>query len=97
MDKIDLKKLEVAHSPGIYWGGGYNGEYAKYEREFPPAYPYTNKTEDDGQRYVKGEDGYWYDPNARETGRAVLCCTGDLMCEPKQTRTGGSFYRRHLP
>lgn len=84
MEKKDLKKLDVAHSPGIYWGGGYNGEYAKYEKAFPYAYPYTNKIEDDGPRYVKSEDGYWYNPNARETGRAVLCCTGDLMCEPKQ-------------
>jgi len=84
MKKRVLNKMDVAHSPGIYWGGGYNNEYAKYEQGFPFAYPYTNKTENDAPRYVMGDDGYWYNPNAKETGRAVLCCTGDLMCEPKQ-------------
>ncbi|MBR5342747.1 MAG: CapA family protein [Oscillospiraceae bacterium] len=70
--------------PGVFWGGGYKDEYAKYERAFPFAFPYANRMEDDRIRYVRGEDGYWYDPEAEETGRALLSFTGDLMCEQRQ-------------
>lgn len=84
MSAYDLQELENKRSTGIMWGGGYNGEYEKYETAFPFAFPYQNPVEEDGARYVQGEDGYWYNPQAKEIGRAVLCCTGDLMCEPQQ-------------
>ena len=73
------------NSIGIMWGeNSYNMQYLKYEHSFPHAYPYTRKKDSTKGRYIKGDDGYWYNPNAKESGKAVLLCTGDLMCEPKQ-------------
>lgn len=72
------------NNSGILWGGGYNEEYLKYEHNFPYAFPYTRATGENEPRYIRGEDGYWYNPNANEIGKAVLLCTGDLMCEPQQ-------------
>ena len=73
--------------PGVFWGGGYKEEYAKYERAFPFAFPYANRTEDERVRFVRGEDGFWYNPEAEETGHALLSFTGDLMSEPRQQQT----------
>lgn len=63
----------------------YDKKYEKYETSFPPAFPWNREGKVDVPRYVMGEDGYWYDPQARSTGKALLSCTGDLMCEPRMT------------
>lgn len=90
----DLKKLREQPSSGVFWGSDYN-KYAEYETAFPFGFPYINDTEEEGPCYVMGEDGFWYNPAAAESGRAMLCCTGDLMCEPRQHaayRYGNSYY-----
>ena len=87
VENKSLKYYLDQNMPGVFWGGGYQEEYAKYERAFPFAFPYANRVEDDHVRYVRGEDGWWFDPEAEETGRALLSFTGDLMCEPKQQNT----------
>lgn len=95
MEKYNLSELSDKACPGVYWGGGYNDDYAQYESEFPYVFPYVNDKEDDGPRYILGEDGYWYNPSAKDTGRALLCCTGDIMCEPRQHRAyryGNNYY-----
>ena len=63
----------------------YNSEYEVYEHNHPLAFPWNKKEREDVARYVRGDDGYWYDPEANETGRALISCTGDLMCEPRMT------------
>ena len=95
MAKYNLDELRKMPSPGVFWGGGYKNEYAKYETALPYGFPYINDTEEEGPRYVMGEDGFWYNPAAAESGRAMLCCTGDLMCEPRQHaayKYGNSYY-----
>ena len=74
---------------------GYNKEYYQYEKDFPVGFPWNNSKKEDIPRYEKGEDGYWFDRNARDTGRALLSFTGDLMCEPAQCRVhryGDSYF-----
>lgn len=74
---------------------GYDPENYEYEHEFPMAFPWKQAPKEDLPRYIKGEDGYWYDPKARETGRGLLSFTGDLMCEPAQCRVhryGDSYF-----
>lgn len=95
MAKYCLSELAGKSCPGVCWGGGYDDEYAKYETEFPYVFPHANSREEEGPRYILGQDGYWYDPSAKDTGRALLCCTGDIMCEPRQHRAykyGNSYY-----
>lgn len=65
---------------------GYDPQNAKYERDFPMAFPWNRPKKEDEPRYIWGGDGYFYDPSARNTGRALLSFTGDLMCEPAQCR-----------
>jgi len=84
MSANNLEELSKKRSVGVMWGGGYNPEYEKYETAFPFAFPYSNPVEDNDARFILGDDGYWYNPKAEQSGRAVLCCTGDLMCEPGQ-------------
>lgn len=84
MTEYSLDKMKQSSSPGIMWGGGYNSEYERYEQAVPFAFPYENPKEDSKIRFVKGNDGWWYNPDAKEISRAILCCTGDLMCEPQQ-------------
>lgn len=84
----------VSDSAGVLWGT-YNSEYAEYETSFPASFPWPRAEMEDKPRYIKGSDGYWYNPNAAESGKAVLSCTGDLMCEPKQHRAykyGDHYY-----
>ena len=64
----------------------YNKENERYEHGFPPAFPWHNEKNEDKPRYIKGEDNYYYVPNQRESGKALLSLTGDLMCEPKMCR-----------
>lgn len=63
----------------------YNTAYPQYEKNYPLAYPWNRSGKEDVPRYVLGADGYWYDPCSAETGKALLSCTGDLMCEPRMT------------
>ncbi len=65
---------------------GYDNENLKYEHDFPPSFPWSNDQSEDKPRYVKGADGYYYAPSQRESGKALLSLTGDLMCEPKMCR-----------
>ena len=73
----------------------YDKSYAAYENSYPPAFPWNNTKREDVPRYILGEDGYWFDPMAKQSGKALLSCTGDLMCEPRMTnanRYGDSFF-----
>ncbi len=65
---------------------GYNEENLRYEHDFPPSFPWSQDEKSDVPRYIKGEDNYYYDPSQRESGKALLSLTGDLMCEPKMCR-----------
>ena len=74
---------------------GYDPKYYAYEKEYPTAFPWKKAPNEDVPRYVKGADGYWYNPQANETNRALLSFTGDLMCEPAQCREhryGDSYF-----
>ena len=74
---------------------GYDPKYYQFEKEYPTAFPWKHAAPEDVPRYIKGEDGYWYNPKANETGRALLSFTGDLMCEPAQCREhryGDSYF-----
>ncbi|MBD5161014.1 MAG: hypothetical protein HDT14_03165 [Oscillibacter sp.] len=87
-------KLNYSNNSGVLWGK-YNREYAKYEIKFPEAFPWPQPAKEDEPRYIKGDDGYWYNPAATENGKAVLSCTGDIMCEPMQHRAykyGDHYY-----
>lgn len=73
----------------------YDNNLSKYETSYPPAFPWNREQREDSPRYEKGADGYWYDPKAKETGKALLSCVGDLMCEPRMTnahRYGDSYF-----
>ena len=73
----------------------YNSEYEKYERDHPLSFPWSRRGREDAPRYVRGEDGYWFDPSAKESGKALISCTGDLMCEPRMTnahRYGDAYF-----
>lgn len=73
----------------------YLKDFGRYEHSFPPAFPWNRAQGEDIPRYIMGEDGYWYDPKAKNSGKALLSCTGDLMCEPRMTnanRYGDSFF-----
>ncbi len=89
-----LRQLSGVNYSGVLWNK-YNSEYAKYEKEFPYVFPWSKAEKEDLPRYVKGSDGYWYNPQAAESGKAILSCTGDLMCEPGQHREyrfGDSYF-----
>lgn len=73
----------------------YDKNLGKYEISHPPAFPWNREQREDSPRYEKGADGYWYDPKAKETGKALISCAGDLMCEPRMTnahRYGDSYF-----
>jgi len=61
-------------------------KYEKYEQMHPLAFPWNDTSKEDVRRFIPGEDGYWYNPNAKESNKALICCAGDLMCEPRLTR-----------
>lgn len=73
----------------------YDAKYYRYEHDFPIGFPWPEIPKEDIPRYIKGEDGYWFDNNSRNTGKALLSFTGDLMCEPAQCRVhkyGDSYF-----
>ncbi len=66
----------------------------RYENAYPLCFPW-NRAEKDVPRYFREEDGWWRDPAALPSGKALLACTGDLMCEPRMTRAnqyGGTMF-----
>ena len=65
---------------------GYDNENQRYEHDFPPTFPWNKVKSEDVPRYVKGEDNYYYVPTQRNSGKALLSLSGDLMCEPKMCR-----------
>lgn len=89
-----VKQYSGVNFSGVLWKK-YNSSYAKYEKAFPYSFPWSKAENEDVPRYVKGSDGYWYNPKAAESGKAVLSCTGDIMCEPGQHRAykfGDSYF-----
>ena len=56
------------------------------ERAYPMAYPWNDTCREDVPRYMKNANGWWENPNAQPSGKALLSCVGDLICEPRVTR-----------
>jgi len=77
-----------------FWHG-YDPQCKEYERELPTVFPWQQPVKEDQPRYVKGGDGYWYAPEQKDTGKALLRLVGDLMCEPamcRRNRYGDSYF-----
>lgn len=67
----------------------------EYEKDQQPAFPWNRSYAEEKKRYIKGTDGWWYDPSAADGDKALLSCVGDLMCEPRLTvayRYGNSYF-----
>ena len=56
------------------------------EQAYPLAYPWNDTCREDVPRYMKNANGWWENPNAQPSGKALLSCVGDLICEPRVTR-----------
>lgn len=61
-------------------------EAAALETAYPMAYPWNDHRREDVPRFCKQENGWWHNPQAQKSGKALLCCTGDLICEPRLIR-----------
>lgn len=61
-------------------------QYAKYECAYPTAYPWNDTRREDVPRFYKTDKGWWENPNAPKSGKALLSCVGDLICEPRLIR-----------
>ena len=75
--------------------GNYDPELLKLEQGFPLTFPWNSDRKADTPRFTLCADGWWRDPSAKPTGKALVCCAGDLMCEPKLTRAnryGNSYF-----
>ncbi len=75
--------------------GNYDLSLFKLERGYPLAFPWNSDHKEDKPRFFLCNDGWWRDPAAKPTGKALICCAGDLMCEPKLTRAnryGNSYF-----
>ncbi len=86
-------KLERTDYAAIW--NAYNKDYARYETRLLPSFPWNQEAPKDVPRYIKGEDGFWYNPAADDSNMALLSCTGDLMCEPRQHQAyqyGDSYF-----
>lgn len=55
------------------------------EQMFPMAYPWNSTVREDVPRF-ENHNGWWRNPAAFESGKALLSCVGDLICEPRLTR-----------
>jgi len=67
----------------------------QYETAYPLSFPWNDQVRADVPRYFREADGWWRSKDAQPSGKALLCCTGDLMCEPRQTRAcqyGDSYF-----
>lgn len=70
-------------------------QYRQYETCYPLGFPWNDEDQTDTPRYFRDTDGWWRAKDAQPSGKALLCCTGDLMCEPRQTRAcqyGSSYF-----
>lgn len=67
-----------------------------YDNGVPYEYPVVNRVAD-APRYIPSDNGFWYRPDAVQSGEAVLSCVGDLMCEPQMQNSNkyGSTYFLH--
>ena len=73
----------------------YDPQQALYEHSLPPAVFWNRDYAREDRRYIRGADGWWYDPTAPESDSALLSCVGDLMCEPRLTvahRYGDAYF-----
>ena len=60
-------------------------EAAALESAYMMSYPWNDTHREDVPRYFK-KDGWWENPAAPKNGKALLSCTGDLICEPRLIR-----------
>lgn len=60
--------------------------FAEYECAYPMAYPWNETRREDIPRFYKDENGWWKNPNALPNRKALICCVGDLICEPRLIR-----------
>ena len=58
----------------------------KYEHAYPMAYPWNDDRREDVPRYFREESGWWKNPTAQPSGKALISCVGDLICEPRLIR-----------
>ena len=66
----------------------------RYARDWAVGFPWRREHPEDLPRYRK-LDGWWFDPAAPESGKALLSCTGDCMCEPfmhQANRYGDTYF-----
>lgn len=75
--------------------GNYPSKFHDLETGYALSFPWNDESCQDKPRFLLGYDGWWHDPAAKQTGKALICCAGDLMCEPKLTRAnryGDSYF-----
>ena len=60
-------------------------EAAALETAYLMSYPWNDDRREDVPRYFK-KDAWWENPAAPKNGKALLSCTGDLICEPRLIR-----------
>lgn len=56
------------------------------ETAYPMSYPWNDDRKEDVPRFFRQSDGWWKNPVAPENGKALISCTGDLICEPRLIR-----------
>jgi len=75
--------------------GNYDPALFRLENGYALSFPWNSDRKEDKPRFFLCEDGWWRDPTAKPNGKALVCCAGDLMCEPKLTRYnryGNSYF-----
>ena len=60
-------------------------EAAALETAYLMSYPWNDTRREDVPRYFK-KDIWWENPAAPKNGKALISCTGDLICEPRLIR-----------
>ena len=74
--------------------GNYDPSYFALETGYPLTFPWNTEA-DHAPRFVRRENGWWQDASAHPTGKALIQCAGDLICEPKVGRSyryGNSYF-----
>ena len=61
-------------------------EAGALETAYPMPYPWNDDRKEDVPRFFRQSDGWWKNPAAPENGKALISCTGDLICEPRLIR-----------
>lgn len=78
---------------GLY--GNYDPKLFELEQGYPLTFPWNDSTRQDVPRFFRDADGWWRDPAAPKTGKALVQCVGDLICEIKVGRAyryGDSYF-----